>query len=336
MRAHALFHVAPRRVECREVALAGPGPGEVLITSLRSALSPGTEALIFSGAFPQDLALDASIESLAGSFNYPFAYGYSLVGRVTQTGPGVDASWNDALVFVFHPHQDKIVVSLSACHRVPPGITMEAALFLPQVETALNLVMDGVPLIGERVMVFGLGVVGLLSAGLLAQFPLGRLVAVEPLAWRRELARHWGITETVDPTDDAQWHALQASLGGADLAFESSGDMAALALAIESAGFDGRIVIGSWYGTRSLPLDLGARFHRNRLRLISSQVSTLAPALTGRWDKPRRIALAWRMLDRLEPQRLKTLAFGLAQCQQAFEALCARQDEAMQVMFRYP
>jgi len=335
MRANALFHVAERRVECREVALTAPGKGEVRIQSRCSAISPGTEAMIFSGAFPKDTALDRNIESLKGGFAYPFAYGYALVGEVSATGPGVDEGLIGKTVFAFHPHQDWAVVPLADCHRVPGGVPAEAALFLPQVETALNLVMDGAPLIGERVLVFGQGVVGLLTAALLAEFPLARLVAAEPLAWRRELARHWGIAETVDPADAGQWQALLASLHGADLVFELSGDMAALNQAIEATGFDGRIVVGSWYGSRSQPLDLGGRFHRDRLRLISSQVSMLNPALTGRWDKPRRIDLAWRMVGKLQPERLIGESFPLARCQQAFETICARQDGVMQVIFRY-
>src|SRR5258706_9490342 len=176
MRANALFYVAERRVECREVTLAAPGKGEVLIKSRCSAISPGTEAMIFSGAFPKNAAMDPTIESLKGSFDYPFSYGYALVGDVSATGPGVDEGWLGKTLFAFHPHQDAVVVPLTGCHTVPDGVPPEAALFLPQVETALNLVMDGAPLIGERVLVFGQGVVGLLTARLLARFPLARLV----------------------------------------------------------------------------------------------------------------------------------------------------------------
>jgi len=335
MRASALYHVAERRVECREVDLAAPGKDEVLITSRYSAISPGTEAMIFSGAFPKDGALDTRIQSLKGGFSYPFCYGYSLVGEVSATGSGVDEALLGKTLFAFHPHQNKAVVPLAACHAVPDGVVPEAALFLPQVETALNLIMDGAPLIGERVLVLGQGVVGLLTAALLTQFPLARLVAAEPLASRRELARQWGIAETVDPADAAQWQALLASLDGADLAFELSGDIAGLNQAIEAAGFDGRIVVGSWYGDKSQALDLGGRFHRHRLRLISSQVSTLSPALTGRWDKRRRIDLAWRMVEKLQPQRLISQAFPLAKCSEAFETACGRRDGVMQVIFQY-
>ena len=185
MRANALFHVAERRVESREVSLPAPGEGEVLIRSRCSAISAGTEAMIFSGAFPKDAALDSTIESLKGGFAYPFSYGYALVGQVSATGPGVDEGLAGKMLFAFHPHRDWAVVPLADCLEIPDGVAPEAAVFLPQVETALNLVMDGAPLIGERVLVFGQGTVGLLTATVLKQFPLARLVAAEPLAWRR-------------------------------------------------------------------------------------------------------------------------------------------------------
>jgi 2-desacetyl-2-hydroxyethyl bacteriochlorophyllide A dehydrogenase len=335
MRARALLHVAERRVEAAEIALRRPGAGEVAIASLCSAISAGTEAMIYAGAFPQGAALDTGIASLQGAgFSYPFAYGYALVGRVVELGPEVDALWQDALVFVFHPHQDRIVAPVSACQRVPCGVSPEAALYLPQVETALTLVMDAAPVVGERAVVFGLGAVGLLAARLLCDFPLSRLVAVEPLAWRREQAQQWGIAESLDCSDTARCAERLLDLD-ADVALELSGDMAALNLAMEATGFDSRIVVGSWYGTRSTPLDLGSRFHRNRVRLVSSQVSTLAPALTGRWDKARRMALAWRTLERLRPERLPTRFFPLAQCEQAFETVCARPEGVMRVGFCY-
>ncbi|HRO58150.1 MAG TPA: zinc-binding alcohol dehydrogenase [Burkholderiaceae bacterium] len=335
LRANALFHVAERRVELREVELPPPGEAEILIRSRCSAISAGTEAMIFGGAFPKDASLDATIESLKGGFDYPFRYGYALVGEVEDIGPGVDEALLGRLVFAFHPHQDRAVVPLADCVPIPDGIPAEAALFLPQVETAVNFVMDGAPLIGERVLVFGLGVVGLLTAALLQRFPLARLIAAEPLAWRRDLARQWNIDETLDPSDAGDWHGLLSDLEGADLIFELSGDMRALGQAIDAAGFDARIVVGSWYGARSQPLELGGRCHRNRLRLVSSQVSTLHPSLTGRWDKRRRIESAWRMLRELQPERLISRSFSPDRCAEAFETVCARREGVMQVIFRY-
>ena len=335
MRASALYHVSERRVECRELDLPAPAAGEVLMESCCSAISPGTESMIFNGRFPKDAPLDAGIESLGGRFVYPFPYGYALVGKVVAVGPEVNEALVGQQLVAFHPHRDRAVVPLTDCWRVPEGVPPEAALFLPQVETALGFVMDGAPLAGERVLVLGLGVVGLLTSALLTRFPLERLVVAEPLASRRDLARQWGIHETVDPTDTGAWQAALAVLNGADLVYELSGNPAALNQAIEAAGFDGRIVVGSWYGVSTERLELGGSFHRNRLRLISSQVSTVNPALSGRWSKARRMELAWRMVRTLEPQRLIGPSFSLAECQQAFEAASARRDGVMQVIFRY-
>jgi len=141
--------------------------------------------------------------------------------------------------------------------------------------------------------------------------------------------------ESVDPTDPDDWRRMLASLDGADLIFELSGEMQALEQAIEAAGFDGRIVVGSWYGSKARALDLGGRFHRNRLRIVSSQVSTLSPALSGRWSRLRRLDLAWRMLAQLEPERLPCRRFPLARCAEAFEAACGRCEGVMQVILEY-
>lgn len=334
MRARALFHVAEGRVEEREIALPAPGAGEVLVASLCSAISAGTEAMIYAGAFPRGEALDTALPSLSGRFDYPFRYGYALVGRVIALGAGVPPDWNEARVFVFHPHQDRLVVPIACCQRIPAEIAPDAALCFPQVETALTLVLDAAPSIGERAIVFGLGLVGLLTARLLRDFPLARLVAAEPLAWRRRLAQEWGVSDSLDPCDPAAWRERGATLD-ADVALELSGNPAALAQAIEATGFDGRIVVGSWYGTRAAALDLGSRFHRQRQRLIASQVSTLAPRLRGRWDGQRRTETAWRTLARLSPEGLPARFFPLAQCQAAFEALCARPEGVLQFGFRY-
>lgn len=335
MRAGAVFHVARRRVEVREIDLPPPAAGEVLVRSRWSAISPGTESLVFAGDFPVDAPLDARIAALGGGFEYPFRYGYALVGEVAAVGAGVDATLAGRTVFAFHPHQDLAIVPVEDCVPVPAGIAPEAALFLPQVETAANLLLDGAPLVGERVLVFGQGVVGLLTAALLARFPLERLVAVEPLDWRRALAAAWGVQEAVDPGDTDAWRSLLDGMRGADLLFELSGDMGALDRAIEAAGFGARIVVGSWYGRRSRPIDLGGRFHRDRLRIVSSQVSTIDPRLGGRWDRKRRLALAWRLLSTLRPEGLVSASFPLARCAEAFETACSRRTGIMQVVFEY-
>jgi threonine dehydrogenase-like Zn-dependent dehydrogenase len=233
------------------------------------------------------------------------------------------------------------VTTLAHCLTIPEDIPSRRALFAPSMESALSFVMDAAPMVGERVLVFGQGVVGLLTTAVLAQFPLGGLTGVDPMASRRERSLLWGAGDILDPVNAEAWVALQRALfsgnrhEGADLCFELSGNLDALNQAIALTGFAGRILVGSWYGTADRQIDLGGPFHRRRIGLIASQVSTLSPALTGRWDKPRRMAMVWDWLRRLSPETLITHEFKPEECQQAFEVCSRRLDSALQVIFRY-
>jgi threonine dehydrogenase-like Zn-dependent dehydrogenase len=181
---------------------------------------------------------------------------------------------------------------------------------------------------------------GLLTTALLAEFPLSVLIAADPIAGRRERALELGAGRTVDPSDSAELSALERDLfehepAGLDLAIELSGNTQALNQAIELVGFTGRIIVGSWYGRSGQALDLGTHFHRRRIELISSQVSTLHPRLSGRWTKARRIALAWNAIARLTPQRLITHSFSFHDCQRAFDVASRPDDGVLQVVFDY-
>jgi threonine dehydrogenase-like Zn-dependent dehydrogenase len=208
-------------------------------------------------------------------------------------------------------------------------------------ETAVNFLMDGHPLIGERVVVFGQGIVGLLTTALLARTPLSRLLTLDHYPFRRERSRALGAHASLDSGKDDVLSRLQACLQdehagvGADLVYELSGNPAALDAAIAVTGFNGRIVIGSWYGRKHADLNLGGRFHRSRIRLISSQVSTIAPEWGGRWSKRRRLHVAWQMVQHVRPAHLITHRFPFEQASQAYALLDQHPEEAIQVLFAY-
>ncbi|MGZ8211760.1 MAG: zinc-dependent alcohol dehydrogenase [Burkholderiales bacterium] len=336
----AIHHVAPEKVSIAATRLPPLASGHVLIRTRYSALSAGTESLIYRGHFPSGLAQDGTIASLQGAFDYPFRYGYALVGEVMEVGAGVDPALQGRHVFAFHPHQNLAVVPLCDVFPIPGHVEPRAALFLANMESAINFVMDANPVVGERAMVFGLGVVGLLTSALLSEFPLSVLIVADPVSGRRERALEWGAHRAVDPGDSALWTALQNDLNqgeppGLDLAIELSGNMRALNQAIELCGFSGRIVVGSWYGRSTEMLELGTHFHRRRIELMSSQVSTLHPRLSGRWTKARRIVVAWEAISRLQPQRLITHSLPFRDCQRAFELASRGEDGVLQVIFEY-
>lgn len=297
--------------------------------------------LIYRGEFPEELPVDENLPALQGSFSYPLAYGYSAVGEVVQVGAQMNSGWLGARVFAFQPHASHFIARPEGLHRLPEGISFEDAVFLPNLETATNFVLDGAPLIGEQVAVFGQGIVGLLTTALLASFPLASLVTLDHYPRRREASLELGATASLDPAHpEATIQARELLQGprphpGADLVFELSGSPQALDQAIAVAGYHARIVIGSWYGKKRAPIDLGGRFHRDRLRLVSSQVSSIAPEISARWTKGRRIQSAWESMAEIRPARFITHRFPLADAPEAYRLLDQHPEDAIQMIFAY-
>lgn len=318
-----------------------PPAGQVLVQTLVSAISAGTEMLIYRGQMSTDISIDETIPALAGNFGFPLKYGYATVGQVTAVGEGVGQEWQGKTVFAFHPHESHFLSPTSELIPVASGLLPEEASLLPNMETSVNFLMDGQPLIGEQVAVIGQGVVGLLTTALLAKLPLASLVTLDSYPLRRRKSLALGAQASLDPqAADAVTHLTSllqkdSPYTGADLTYELSGNPDALEKAIEVTGFNGRVVIGSCYGQNQVNLNLGGRFHRSRIRLISSQVSTIAPEWKGRWTKSRRLQIAWNMLQLLKPAHIITHRFPLAQAARAYALLDQHPEEAIQVVLTY-
>jgi 2-desacetyl-2-hydroxyethyl bacteriochlorophyllide A dehydrogenase len=331
-----LYFTAPRQVELREETLPAPGAEDVLVETTCSAISAGTEMLIYQGRFPHDLETDPVISTLRGGFKYPLAYGYACVGKVVEVGKQVNREWRGRMVFAFQPHTSYFVSKPESLFAIPDSIHPENACFLPNMETAVNLVQDGAPILGERVLVLGQGVIGLLTASLLKGFPLEVLVTADYYALRRKASLKLKVRDALDPNSERFQSDLAAySQRRFDLTFELSGNPAALNVALALTGFSGRIVVGSWYGEKRAEIDLGGAFHRSRIRLISSQVSTLAPELLGRWDKARRFEVAWQALEKIEPKKWITHRFSIDRAEEAYRLLDQNPQETIQVVLDY-
>lgn len=327
-------------MDLREEDLPALGADDILVETVCSAISAGTEMLIYQGRFPRDLETDALISGLRGGFKYPMSYGYASVGVVRETGTHVDKLLRERFVFSFQPHTSHFVTTAESIFEVPDSISPQTACFLPNMETAVNLVQDGAPILGERVLVLGQGVVGLLTTSLLNEFPLHTLVTVDQLNLRCEMSKvecqKTKVTQcrTLHAGDaNFRKDALSTLDQGADLTFELSGNPSALNDAIALTRFSGRIVIGSWYGEKPAEINLGGSFHRSRIRLISSQVSTISPELSTRWDKSRRFAVAWNALERIKPERWITHRFAIEDAQNAYRLLDENPQDAVQVIF---
>jgi 2-desacetyl-2-hydroxyethyl bacteriochlorophyllide A dehydrogenase len=329
MKRQALWFDGPQNVAVREETLEPPGPGEVLVRTLVSAISSGTEMLFYEGSLEEGAQVDASLTEYRAPLSYPLRYGYASIGRISDAGPGVDRALMGRRAFAFAPHASAFCVPAERALLVPDGVSSEEAAFLANAETAVTLVLDARPMLAERASVFGLGVVGLLTAGLLARFPLERLSGWDPQARRREAGAALGLT-TRDP------HGEQLPRGTEDFAVEVSGSAQGFRQALASCAFSGRLIVGSWYGTRQPSIDaFDTAFHRSRIRIISSQVSTLPPELSGLWNVPRRFAAAWDAIRVLRPGRWITHTVPFARAADAYRMIAERSGETLQVMLAH-
>jgi threonine dehydrogenase-like Zn-dependent dehydrogenase len=261
-----------------------------LVRTLASGVSRGTEALVFNGRVPPSQYATMRAPLMGGDFPFPVKYGYSVVGRATD----------GKRVFVLHPHQDVFQAPAAMCIPVPGAVPTRRAVLAANMETALNLMWDAAPLAGERVMVIGAGVVGLLAASLLARTPGVRVTVVDTDRTRAPLADRFGCGFTKP----------DAAPGDQELVVHASASEAGLRLALDCAGFEARIVEASWFGCIAPSLPLGEAFHVRRLRLIATQVGAIAAPMRGRRSHAERLAMA---LDLLADARYDALLEGPTQ-----------------------
>lgn len=300
--ARAFWLSSPGQGEIRDVTLTGPGEGEVLVRSLYSGVSRGTETLVFRGGVPasQHTAMRAPFQE--GDFPGPVKYGYLNVG-VVEEGPD---ELTGRTVFCLYPHQTRYVVPVSAVTPVPDGVPAERAVLAGTVETAVNALWDAAPLVGDRIAVVGGGMVGCSVAALLARFPGVRLQLVDADPARAKTAEALGVG-FASPED---------ALGDCDLVVHASATEQGLARSLELLRAEGTVLELSWYGDRRIALPLGEAFHSRRLTVRSSQVGTVSPARRAGRTYADRLALA---LDLLADPALDALVTG----ESAFEELPA-------------
>ncbi len=289
----AFWITGPGRAELRSERLPLPGPGDVVVRTLYSGISRGTESLVFEGAVPKSEYQRMRAPFQAGDFPSPVKYGYVSVGRI-EAGPPEILGLH---VFCLHPHQTRYVVPACAVHRLPEAVAPERAVLAANLETAVNGLWDATPCIGDRITVVGAGTLGCLCAWLAGQIPGCRVELVDVNAARAQVADALGIGFATPNLATPQ----------ADLVMHCSGQGAGLSTALSLAGFEARVIELSWYGDRRVTLPLGAAFHARRLQLLSSQVGSVAPAQRARWSFSRRMALA---LELLKDPRLDVLITG--------------------------
>lgn len=289
--AEALWYIGSGHAEIRREQLRVPGPGDVCVRALYSAISRGTERLVSAGRVPESEYERMRAPFMSGTFPFPVKYGYAVVGRV-ERGP---SELLDRIVFALHPHQSVFILPAQAVVPIPDGVPAARAVLAANMETALNAVWDAAPAPGDSIAVVGAGVVGSLVAWLCGGIPGVRVTLVDIEPMRAKLAHALG----------ALFAFPDAAPHDCDLVVHASGTASGLASALTLAGEEATVLELSWHGASAVPVALGGAFHSRRLKLVSSQVGRVAPSHRLRWTPRRRLVAA---LDLLRDSRLDALA----------------------------
>jgi 2-desacetyl-2-hydroxyethyl bacteriochlorophyllide A dehydrogenase len=332
-----VWFAKPRTVELRPSTALSPGRDEVRIQTLFSGISHGSEMMVYRGEVPTGLSLDATLPTLQGSFGFPVKYGYASVGRVVDAGSDVNGLAEDDLVFAFNPHETCYTVPATVAIRLPRELDPRIGIFAANVETAVNALLDANPRLGERVVVIGQGVVGLLITQLVRRAGASLIITSDLHERRRHVALSTGADVVLDPSAESITERVSSLTGGtgADVVIEASGEPRALDDAIRTSAQEGRVVVVSWYGTRRAELALGGDFHRKRITLKSSQVSSLDPSLLPRWTILRRRELAVRYLSELLLDELISHVLPFDRAPEAYRLIDEQPAEVIQVALDY-
>ena len=339
--AKAAVLTGPQQVEVRQVPVAPPGPGEVLIETLYSGISAGTEMNVYRGRAPQwEMRSDPVTRLFARTetpdWRYPLIYGYSNVGRVLRTADEVDSPVEGDVVFSYSPHQSVVVARATSTVPIPGAIAPRLGVLNANLNTALNGLLDARPSLGDVVVVSGLGVIGLLVTQLARRAGAELVIGVDGVQSRRDLARQTGADVVLAPDGGVaeQVRALTRNRG-ADIVIEVSGAPRALHEAIRTVGYGGRVIAISWYGGTFESLNLSGEFHHNRPRIVSSQVGAVNPDLGPLWDTSRRQQVVSGLLSQLDLAPLLTHEFPIDRAPEAYAAVDQGAGGLVQCLLTY-
>ncbi len=279
----ALWYVAPGAAELRTAPLPARATGDALVRTLWSGISRGTERLVFNGLHDPSHRERMRAPFQEGRFPFPVKYGYCAVGRV-EDGP---SRLLGRTVFCLHPHQDRFVARAHALTVVPDDIPARRATLAANMETALNAMWDSGAGPGDRIVVVGAGVVGLLIAFIAARIPGAEVCVLDTDESRRSIVVQFG----------ARFAKPDHAPKDADVVFHTSASQTGLATALSCCGMEAAVIEMSWYGDAEIAAPLGGDFHSKRLKLVSSQVGAMSPSRRARWDSARRLSKAIELLS---------------------------------------
>ena len=279
MKVTALWHTNNKKSTLITEDFPKSTADNLVIKSLFSLVSTGTERLVATGQVPPTLHQSMQVPGMGGSFNFPIKYGYSLVGKVMSKG-----ELHRKVVHLLYPHQNTLITDNQSITIIPEIIPPKRAALMSNLETAVNAIWDAKISIGDKVLICGFGVIGALVAAVLSMMPAVTISIIEKEGYRIRLAKQMGF------------QVNNFTRGTPDVSIHTSGTSDGLQTCIEAVGMQGKIIELSWYGTNSVTLYLGADFHYQRKQIISSQVAHIPFSKSARWGYQRRKATVLDLL----------------------------------------
>lgn len=342
---HIVQFTEPGRVELVETDAAPLTPGTVRVATWYSGISAGTELTAYRGTNPYlNATWDADRRLFVPgqpSFAYPVqGWGYSEVGQVVEVADDVTSLQPGDVVHGIWGHRSDAVLPASALEwrKMPTDADPVLGTFARVASIGLNAVLAADVRLGERVAIFGQGVIGLLATRL-ATLSGGRVYAVDTVPGRLERAAAFGAVETIDALREGGAGAYIRELtgGGADSAIELSGADRALHEAVRSVVVEGLVAASGFYQGGAANLRLGEEFHHNRVRIVASQISGVPVGLGGRWDQPRLVRTVMELIlsGAVDAGALVSDVVGAAEVAEVFARLDSGDPGILQAVLRF-
>lgn len=357
--ARVLVLTGPREMDFIDISLPAPGPGDIVVKAVASAISHGTEMNVYRGLAPQlTKVFDPKLRLFLpppesneprplpargyfvpsdAPWAYPLAYGYANVGRVVAVGSEVTDRKVGDLIYAYVPHQTAYVIPAANAIPLPTLNDPAQGVLFANLNTAFNGVLDTDVRIDDTVVVFGQGVVGLLVTQFLKRTAARTIVAVEGIPVRQALSQRFGADVVLDPASEDVALAVRKITGGrgADVVIEASGSYAALQEAIRTAAPDTTVTVLSWYGGNGAVLAFSDEFHHNRITLKSSQVGRVGSDLSATHSLARRSESVVRSFADLDLDPLISDRVPFADAPKGYALVDARDPNTTQVIFSY-
>ena len=326
--ARAVWFEAERTAVLRTEEVPAPGPMEIQVRAIHSMVSQGSELNLYRG---QGNLPDLLLPTCKGTLPFPVSFAYQTIGEVVAVGPGAGLEIGER-VYCPHPHQNLFNIIAPMVNRIPADVDTYRAQFVGLFRVGLQVMLQRAVKPGEVVVVSGLGIVGTFSA-YLARLTAGKLIVIDPNAFRRDKAAWLGADAVVAPENAAEVIQRLSNGRGADMYIETSGAPPALQTAIENTAPLGTIAVAAWYGTRPVTLSLSPEFHLRSIKIVSIHVFRFDEDTN--WDQDRMFETAFHFLKKIDVQHLITHRIPFDRAPEAYQLLDQHPEQTLAVLLEH-